>query len=153
MKITRKIGIIISMQMGFVMGAVFTFISMIKTGNIVPIGIVISALISMVISGVWGGIISMKDLAEGAARKLQINPARQKLKYTFIEALIGDICFTPILCTFFVIKNVGVHNPIFAKALISTMLIDILICIPLNMIFCPLFKKVASKIFKVSSIN
>ena len=153
MKITRKIGIVISVQMGFVMGAVFTTISMIKTGNIVPIGIIISALISMVISGVWGGIISMKDLTEGAARKLQINPARQKLKYNFIEALIGDLFFTPILCTFFVIKNVGVHNPIFVRALFSTMLIDILICIPLNMIFCPLFKKVASKIFKVSSIN
>ena len=153
MKITRKTGIVISMQMGFVMGTVFTLISMIKTGNIVPIGIIVSALISMIISGVWGGIISMKDLSEGVARKLQINPARQKLKYTFIEAIIGDICFTPILCTFFVIKNVGVHNPIFAKALISTLLIDFIICLPLNMVFCPLFKKVASKVFKVSSIN
>lgn len=153
MKITRKVGIVISVQMGFVLGAIFTAISMVKTGNVIPIGIIISALISAVISGVWGGIISMKDLSEGAARKLQINPAKQKFLYNLVEALIGDICFTPILCTFFVAKNVGVHNPMFVKIWLTTLAIDFLICIPVNLIFCPFFKKIAGKIFKVSSIN
>lgn len=153
MKITRKIGIVISVQMGFVMGAIFTLISMAKNGNIIPIGIIISALISAVISGVWGGIISMKDLSEGAARRLSINPAKQKVKYNMIEALIGDICFTPILCAFFIIKNVGIHNPMFVKILLINFAIDFVVCFFLNLIFCPIFKKVASRIFKISSIN
>lgn len=156
MKISRKIGIVISIQMGLVMGATFTTLSMIKGGGvhaIQPIGILISALISMVISAVWGGIISMKDLSEGAARLLRLNPARQKIAYNLVEAVVGDICFTPLLCTFFVIKNVGIHNPMFVKIWLSSLALDFLICIPLNLIFCPIFKKIAGKIFGVSSIN
>lgn len=156
MKISRKIGIVISMQMGFVMGITFTLISMIKQGGvhaIVPIGVIISGLISMVISGILGGIISMKDLSEGAAVKLHINPARQKIAYNILEAIIGDIAFTPILCTFFIIKNVGIHNPMFVKIWLSTLVLDFIICIPLNLIFCPIFKKVAGKIFSINSIN
>lgn len=153
MKISRKIGIIISLQMGFVMGATFTTISMIKTGNVVPIGIIISALISAVISGIWGGLISMKDLSEGAARKLSINPARQKIAYNLVEAIIGDIVFTPLLCTFFIIKNVGIHNEMFLKIWLINLGIDFLICIPLNLIFCPIFKKVAGAVTNVNSIN
>lgn len=153
MKISRKIGIVISLQMGLVMGMTFTAISMAKQGSVVPIGVIISGIISMIISGVWGGIISMKDLSEGAARLLRLNPARQKIAYNLVEAIVGDLAFTPILCTFFVIKNVGIHNPMFMKIWLSTLALDILICIPLNLVFCPIFKKIAGKIFKVSSIN
>ena len=153
MKISRKIGIVISLQMGLVMGMTFTAISMAKQGGIVPIGVIISGIISMIISGVWGGIISMKDLSEGAARLLRLNPARQKIAYNLVEAIVVDLAFTPILCTFFVIKNVGIHNPMFMKIWLSTLALDILICIPLNLVFCPIFKKIAGKIFKVSSIN
>ena len=153
MKISRKIGIVISLQMGLVMGMTFTAISMAKQGSIVPIGVIISGIISMIISGVWGGIISMKDLSEGAARLLRLNPARQKIAYNLVEAIVGDLAFTPILCTFFVIKNVGIHNPMFMKIWLTTLALDFLICIPLNLIFCPIFKKIAGKIFKVSSIN
>lgn len=153
MKISRKIGIVVSLQMGLVMGAVFTLLSMIKTGQIVPIGIIISALISAVISAVWGGIISMKGLSEGAARLLHINPAKQKFLYNVIESVIGAVMFTPILCTFFVIKNVGLDNPMFVKIWLSTLALDMLICLPLNFIFCPLFKKVAGRVFNIASIN
>ena len=156
MKISRKIGIIISIQMGFIMGAVFTAISMAKQGGIhaiVPVGVIISALISMVISGVWGGIISMKDLSEGAARLLRINPAKQKIAYNLVEAIVGDIVFTPLLCTFFVVKNIGIHNPMFVKIWLSSLVLDFLICIPLNLIFCPIFKKIATKIFHTPAIN
>lgn len=156
MKISRKIGIIISLQMGFVMGAVFTAISMAKQGGIhaiVPVGVLSSALMSMLISGVWGSIISMKDLSEGAARLLRINPVKQKFAYNLLEALVGDLVFTPLLCTFFVVKNIGIHNPMFVKIWISSLVLDFLICIPLNFIFCPLFKKVAGKIFRTSAIN
>lgn len=149
MKITRKIGIVISAQMGLVLGMVFTTISMARQGTIVPIGIVISGLMSMVISAIWGGIISMKDLNDKIVRKFRLNPAKQKFLCSLLEALVGDICFTPLLCTFFIIKNVGVHNPMFMKIWLSTLLIDFLICIPLNLIFCPLFRRIAFKIFKV----
>ena len=156
MKMSRKIGIVISIQMGFVMGATFTTLSMVKNGGfhaIVPMGILISALISMVISGVWGGIISMKGITEGIARKLNLNPSKQKIAYNLLEAVVGDVCFTPILCTFFVVKNVGIQNPMFVKIWLTTLALDFLICIPLNLIFCPIFKKVAGRIFGVSSIN
>ena len=153
MKISRKIGIVISAQMGLVMGTVFTTISMIKTGQVIPIGIVISALTSSVISAIWGGIISMKDMSESLARKLHLNPVKQKIQYNLVEALIGDIFFTPLLCTFFVVKNVGIQNPMFLKIWLTTLAIDFLICIPLNLIFCPIFKTIAGKIFKVGTIN
>ena len=153
MKIARKIGIVVSVQMGLVMGAVFTIISMVQNGNVVPIGIIISALISAVISGVLGGVISMKALAEGAARLFHINPAKHKLLYNFIEAIIGAIVFTPVLCTFFIIKNVGFDNPMFVKIWLSSLLLDFLVCIPLNFVFCPLFKKVAGKMFGISAIH
>ena len=153
MKISRKIGIVISIQMGLVMGATFTAISMIKTGQVMPIGIILSALMSACISGVWGGIISMKDISENVARKLHLNPARQKIQYNLVEALIGDLVFTPLLCTFFIIKNIGISNPMFVQIWLSSLITDFLICIPLNLIFCPLFKWTAGKIFKVASIN
>jgi len=153
MTIAKKIGILVSALMGLVMGATFTTISMIQNGNIVPIGIIVSAVISAVISAIWGGVISMKNLSEGAARKLKINPAKQKLLYNLVEAVIGAIMFTPLLCTFFIIKNVGISNPMFFKILLSSMLIDLIICIPLNLVFCPLFKKIASKVFGISAIN
>jgi hypothetical protein len=57
----------------------------------------------------------MKDLSEGIARKLSINPARQKIACNLVEAIIGDIVFIPLLCTFFIIKNVGIHNEMFLK--------------------------------------
>jgi hypothetical protein len=157
MKVSRKIGIVISLQMGLVTGMTFTALSMFKQGGIhalVPIGILISGIVSMIISGVWGGIISMKDLSEGAAIRLfHLNPAKNKIAYNVVEAIVGDLAFTPILCTFFVIKNVGIHNPMFMKIWLSTLLLDFLICIPLNLVFCPIFKKIAGKIFGVSSIN
>ncbi len=153
MNIVRKMGIVISLQMGLVMGAVFTLISMIQSGKIIPIGIIISALISAVISAIWGGIISMKDLTEKAAKLCRINPAKQKFLYNLLEAVIGAIMFVPILCTFFIVKNVGVDNPMFVKIWLSSLLLDFVVCIPLNFIFCPIFKKVACKIFKIPPVN
>lgn len=156
MKVSRKIGIVISLQMGFVMGTTFTLLSMIKQGGvhaIVPMGVIVSALLSMIISGVWGGIISMKDISEYISRKINLNPVKQKFAYNLLEAVVGDLCFTPLLCTFFVIKNVGIHNPMFMKIWLSTLALDLLITIPLNLIFVPIFKKVASKIFGVPFIN
>lgn len=153
MKIAKKIGIVVSLQMGLVMGAVFTTISMVQNDKIIPVGIVISALISAVISGILGSVISMKTLAEGSARLLHINPAKHHFLYNFVEAIIGAIVFTPVLCTFFIIKNVGIDHPMFIKIWLSSLLLDFLVCIPLNFIFCPIFKKIAGKIFGVSAIH
>lgn len=153
MKIGRKISIVISLFMGAVMGAVFTLMSMLKTGNVIPIGIVVSALISMALSIIIGFIIPMKEVSEGLARLFRINPARQKFIYNLLEAVVGDLIFTPFLCTFFIIKNVGIHNPVFGKALVSSLIIDFILGIPICFIFCPLFKKLAAKIFHVSGIN
>lgn len=93
----------------------------------------------------------MKDLTDNFARKFRINPITEKVKYNLLQALIGDVCFTPLLCTFFIIKNVGVQNPMFVQIWLSTLLMDFLICFPLNLIFCPIFKNVAFKVFKISA--
>lgn len=153
MKLSRKIGILISVQMGLIMGATFTTISMIQNKKVIAIGIVISALISAIISGIIGGIIPMKDISEKTAHILKIDTVKNKILYNLIEAVIGAAIFTPILCSFFVLKNVGIHNPHLLQIWMSTLLTDFLVGIPLNCIFCPLFKMTTGKIFGVSSIQ
>lgn len=149
----RLVGSFISLQIGLLMGMTFTAISMAKQGHIVPIGIITSGLMSAVISAVVGFFISMKTLGEGAAKLLKCDPVQHKFLYNVIEAIIGDMVFTPILGTFFITMNVGIHNPMYWKILLTSLVVDFLIAIPLNVIFCPLFKAIASKVLKVSSIN
>lgn len=149
----RRIGALISLQMGLAMGITFSLISMIRQGHIVPMGIVTSALISMAISTIIGFFIPMKKLSEGTAKFLHCDPTRHKFLYNLIEAIIGALVFVPIIATFFIIMNVGIHNPMFVKILLSTLLVDFIVTIPLNLIFCPLFKAVTRKIMKIPSIN
>jgi hypothetical protein len=151
MNVVRKVGLTISACVGFLLGAIFTTINMVKMGNVIPIGILISALSSMIISAIVGFIVPMRDIADGLAEKLKINPSQQRFLYNLVQGIVGDLIFTPILCTFFVIKNVGIHNPMILQILGMNLLIDFLVALPLTMIFVPLFKKLASALFHVSS--
>ena len=151
MNIIRKVGLTISACVGFLLGTIFTTINMIKTGEVVPIGILISALSSMIISGVAGLVIPMRTIADTLAQKFHINPAKQRFLYDLVQGVVGDMIFTPILCTFFIIKNVGIHNPMFFRIWGSNLIVDFLIALPLTMIFVPLFKKFAAAIFHISA--
>lgn len=160
MKITRKVSLIISLFVGLVLGAVFTTLAMIMSpeGKIIVPGIIISALISMVISGIIGVIVSMKDFTDKIALKFGINPVTAKLKYNLLQALIGDLIFTPILCTFFFIKNAlpsmpkNLPVPAYICAWGKTLLLDLAIAYVLTFFLCPLFKKLAAKILKLGDI-
>lgn len=154
MTMQRKMGILVSMQMGILMGSTFTFMSMMRQGGIhavQPIGILISALISMVMSGVIGAILPVKEISEKIGKKVLKKESTRSFGWKLIEALVGAVIYTPILCTFFVLKNVGIHNPMIVQILFSTMAIDFVVCIFLSLIFTQPIVRLTGKLFGVSA--
>ncbi|MCR5121316.1 MAG: hypothetical protein K6B74_02725 [Ruminococcus sp.] len=153
-KTMMKVGIMISLANGIVLGALFSSIGMAKSpAGIIPMGVLTSVLLSAVISVIVGLIIPMKIVTEKVNAKLGIDPARQKALACFVEGLVGDFIFTPILCTFFVFKNYFQHNlppqvPIVPYWL-KELGLDLLIALPITMIIVPLVRKQAFKILGV----
>ena len=154
-KTMMKVSILISLCNGLVLGTVFSSIGMAGSPQgIIPMGVVTSALLSAVISIIVGLIIPMKVVTEKVNMKLGINPARQKALAWFVEGLVGDLIFTPILCTFFVVKNIidGHIPPQAPKFMVwlKELGLDLLVALPVTMIIVPLVRKLAFRIFGVS---
>lgn len=152
-KTMMKVGILISLCNGLVLGSVFSSIGMIRSpqGRIMPMGVVTSALLSAVISIIVGLMIPMKSVTDKVHMKLGIDPARQKAPAWFVEGVVGDLIFTPILCTFFIIMNrvqgrIDPHAPIFMVWL-KELGLDLLVALPITMVIVPLVRKLAFKIF------
>lgn len=154
-KTMMKVGILISLCNGLVLGTVFSIIGMSKSPQgIIPMGVVTSALLSAVISIIIGLIIPMKIVSDKVHAKLGINPARQKALAWFVEGIVGDLIFTPILCTVFVIMNIvqghiDPHAPKFMVWL-KELGLDLLVALPITLIIVPLVRKLAFKIFGVN---
>ncbi len=97
-KTMRKKGILMSVFIGMIMGAVFTVIAQLKNQHtIIPMGIVTSIVISAVLSLIIGLIIPMKKVTDAICRKFGITPDK-KLPNAIITALVSDIIFTPLNC-------------------------------------------------------
>lgn len=154
-KTMMKVGALISLCNGIVLGTLFSIIGMSKSPQgIMPMGVVTSALLSAVLSVVIGLLIPMKNLSEKAEMKLGIDPARQKALAWLVEGVIGDLIFTPILCTFFIIMNrvqgrIDPHAPI-VMVWLKELGLDLLIALPVNLLIVPLVRKPAFRLFGVS---
>lgn len=149
-----KVGIMISLVNGIVLGALFSSIGMAKSpSGIIPMGVVTSVLLSSVISVIVGFIIPMKTVTEKVNAKLGIEPGQKKALAVLAEGLVGDIIFTPILCSFFVFKNyfqgkLPPQVPIVPYWL-KELGLDLLIALPITMIIVPLVRNLALKMFGV----
>ncbi len=143
MNTSRKIGLAVSLQMGFLMGTVFTLIAMLRQGSINWAGLILSILLSMAISAIWGSIISIRKISDWVIGKWKIDPEKQKMLCRIIEAIVGSVVYTPLLCTVFLLINVGFHNPMFFKIWILELLLDLVIAFFLSLVFSPLIMKIA----------
>ncbi len=144
-----KVGAVISLGNGLILGALFSSLGMLKNGGIVPVGLIISILISMVISLIVGFLIPPKKVFDTVISLIHADPHKQRYLCAVIEGLVGDIIFTPILCTFFIIKNVGIQSPVFLRAWLSGLGTDFLIALPITMLSVPLLRKLAFRIFRI----
>ena len=149
-----KVGMIISLGNGLVLGSLFSAIGMANSpSGIIPMGVVTSALLSAVISIIIGLIVPMGLVSQKVTTKLGINPARQKFLGVLVEGIVGDLIFTPILCTFFVVKNFmqGLIPPQVPKFpfWLKELGLDLLVALPVTMIIVPLLRKLAFKMFHI----
>ncbi|MBP5493078.1 MAG: hypothetical protein J6Y08_09555 [Clostridiales bacterium] len=153
-KIMRKVSCLISFGNGLVLGAVFSAIAMARSPQgIIPMGVITSAILSALLSVIIGLLIPMKNVTDKAYMKCGVNPAKDRIRAALIEGLVGDFIFTPLLCTFFVVKNIieGRIPEEVPKVIywLRELGIDLLIALPITMIMVPLLRKLAFKIFKV----
>ena len=145
----RLMGALISMLHGLILGIVFSTIGILKsTGKIIIPAIIVSALISVVITGIIGFFIPIKLVSDKLAEKMKVTPEQKDfgLKYSLIQALVGDTLFTPLMVFVFIAKNVGLGNPAFGMAFLSSLLLDYVIAYVICFLLAPIVGKIMSSV-------
>lgn len=165
-KTMMKKGLLMSLFIGTIMGAVFTVVAQLKNMQqiIIP-GLVTGILISAVLSVIIGLIIPVKPVTDKICGRFGLTPEK-RLPFLLMNTLICDIIFTPLNCCvnmlvgmtmgltdvpaevngFFEKMLYCIKQPFFAPALISTLIIDLLIGFVLCLFITPLINTLTDKI-------
>jgi len=101
----KKIGILMSILMGFTMSLVLSFLGTMMSGHFSIPSWLISFGISFAISLVIGFIVPIKKVCDYVCQKLSVNP--QSLKGNAISSFISDLIYTPIITVSMVVIMVG----------------------------------------------
>ena len=165
-KIMRKKGILMSVFMGAVMGLVFTIFAQIKNqGQIIPIGLITSIIISMVICFVIGLVIPVKKVTQEACKFFKIT-SDKKPAVAGASAFVFNLIFTPLNCCINMwygmsmsltdvpptVENIFQRMVFCAKldffipALLSTLLIDLIIGFFITLFASPVINKLTDSI-------
>ena len=137
----KKVGIQMSLLMGTTLSFCLSLVGILSSGRFTLIGFLISFVVSLVISLIIGFLVPMKKVNDGICGKLKLQPG--KLSTRFVESLISDLIYTPIitfLMVFMAYKQATsqgaplVFLPMFLRSLLISMIVGyvlIFICMPL----------------------
>ena len=91
----KKIGRQISIRMGIVLSFFLSLVGNLASGHFALPGWLISFVISTMVSLIIGFLVPMKNVTEGASRKLGLQPGR--IGTRCVESLVSDLIYTPII--------------------------------------------------------
>lgn len=151
-QVMRKVG----MQMSLLMGVTLSFcLSLVgnlmgakQSGAFSVVGFLIGFVISTIVSLVIGFIVPIKKVNDSICGKLNLEPGAMVTR--FVESLISDIIYTPImtlLMVFLAYKQATSHGAQipFLPMFLSSLVVCLIVGYILIFIFMPLYMKLVMK--------
>ena len=144
----KKAGMIMSLLMGLSMSFLLTMIGLISARQFTFGAFLRSFAISFMVSTLIGLIIPVRKISAAILRKRSAKP--QSLKARLLEALVTDICYSPLM-TFIMISLAhrqavahGAKIP-FGPMLLKAEVISFIAAFILNLLITPLFARMVMK--------
>lgn len=150
----RTIGRQISVLMGVTLSFCLSLVGTLTSGHFTPSGWVVSFLASTVISLIIGFFVPMKKVLDSADEKAGLKP--NTLPARFLESLISDVIYTPIITLSMValaymgLSRAAAMNPQmvlppFAPMFLRSLLITMIVGYILIFILMPIYMKLVMK--------
>ena len=148
----KTVGILMSVFMGITLSFCLSLLgNLLAEGGFKPIVFIISFIVSTLISLVIGFIVPMRKISTAITKNMKPRSIGAK----FVEALVSDIIYTPIitlamiaLVRFMANKMSGGHAelPPFAVMFLSSLAISLVVAFIIILIVTPLFMMLSFKI-------
>lgn len=150
-KNNESIGIIVGVLMGLAVSLVLSIVGPVISGHFKIVSVLVSFLCSSIISVVIGLFIPIRRMSVWSCSKIGISP--DKLPGMIISALIGDICFTPLISFLMVYMNYKRAKSMDPSVVLGRMycgnlIVSFVVAFLIILIFTPLFIRLAIGIVK-----
>lgn len=144
----KKAGMRMSILMGASMSLILSSIGLLSAGQLNLRSLLINFVISFAISFLIGLIVPMRKISDALIRKMKLEPG--SLKARLSEALISDLCYSPLM-TFIMVfiayrqaVSHGARIP-FLPMLLKSECISLIAAFVVIYLLSPVLKKIAFK--------
>ena len=149
-KVGRSMSICMAITLSFFLSLTGNLVGMVQSGRFDTIGFVLGFVISVVVSFIIGLVVPMGRIHVWAQKKFEPG-----LMAHYIEALISDLIYTPLMTTlmvvmaYFMARNHGAAPP-FLGMYLPSLGISLVVGYLLVFIFQPLYMKALMKKYGVN---
>lgn len=144
----KKIGMQMNIYMGITLSICLSLLGNLTSGHFTPVGFLISAVVSSIISLIIGSVIPIGKVSERPCEKLGLK--RGSLGARSLSSLISDCIYTPIITLAMVFlaskmaARMGGTLP-FLPAFIKSLILSMIVGFVLVFIFTPFYLRIVMK--------